>query len=522
MATQTVAIVGSGIAGTTIAYYLTQRGYDVHIFEKGPEYPYPHSSQYQAHINLDRNHDKDLPSDLRRITISGDIPYNPEAELRMRVGGMATMWEGITLRMRPADFQTRTRYVRGVDWGITYDELESYYARAETYLGVSGTVDDNPFTPPRSTDYPLPPFELSYEDEWLADRLRKHDLHLHSTPQARTRQAFNGRAGCVNFGVCEVCPIGARYSPQHHLGLAMGTGHCTVETNVAVRAIMVDGEGRTAGLVVQDNDATTSREHAADVVIVAAGALETPRLLLLSKDTNHPDGVGNRSGHVGQHLGMHHLHVGQLFFDQPVYPGRVGFWTAQSEQFTDHADRGHAGGVKIELSANLPRSAPISHADPRAVDALMALAPDFLNSRLLITHAESDTTPSKYVTLSEAVDRFGDPFAHVHYESSEFDRETYHFSQGLFERFRDGTGARDGILPEFDQWNAGYHHLGTCRMGVNVGESVVNRYGQVHGIRNLFLAGASLFAGTAAVNPTLTIVALAMQTADYLLDQVLD
>lgn len=522
MSHSTVAIIGSGIAGTTIAYLLAQRGYDVHIFEKGPNYPYPHVAQYEAHINLDRGYDSDLPDDLRRITISGDIPYNPDSEQKMRVGGMATLWEAITLRMRPADFITQTRYTRGANWGITYNEIEDYYLRAETHLGVSGTNADNPFAPPRSADFPLPQFDLSYEDTWLADRLRDHDLHLHTTPQARTRQAIEGRAACVNFGVCEVCPIGARYSPQHHLHLAMGTGKCTLDTNVSVRVITVDNERRVTGLLVQDNDSSVEREHTADVVILAAGAIETPRLLLLSQSSQFPDGIGNRSGHVGQHLGLHHLHVGQLFFDEALYPARVGFWTAQSEQFTDHADRTHIGGVKIEFSANLPRSAPISHADPRAVDALESLAPDFLNSRLLITHAESDTTDAKYVTLSEETDRFGDPFAHVHYESSQFDADTFEFSQNIFERYREGTRARDGIFPELNQWNAGYHHMGTCRMGTNVGDSVVNRYGQVHGIPNLFLAGASLFAGTSAVNPTLTIVALAMQTADYLLDQVLE
>lgn len=522
MSHSTVAIVGSGIAGTTIAYLLTQRGYDVHIFEKGPDYPYPHATQYQAHMNLDRRHDKDLPNDLRRITISGDIPYNPDAEQRMRVGGMATTWEGITLRMRPSDFMTKTLFERGADCGITYDDIEPYYGQAEAFLSISGTNDDNPFAPPRSTAFPLPPFDLSYEDTWLAERLREHDLILHTTPQARTRQAIAGRSACVNFGVCEVCPVGARYSPQHHLALATATGKCTIETNVSVRTITLNESGHATGLIIQDNDAKVPREHTADVIIIAAGAIETPRLLLLSPHTHHLDGIGNNGGHVGQHLGLHHLHVGTLSFDQPVYPARVGFWTAQSEQFTDHDERNHVGGVKIEFSANLPRSAPITHADPRAVDALHDLAPEFLNTRLLITHAESDTTESKYVTLSDEKDRFGDPFAHVHYESSQFDHDTYAYSQDLFNRYQIGTQATDRNFPDVNHWNSGYHHMGTCRMGTSVSDSVVNRYGQVHDVENLFLAGASLFAGTSAVNPTLTIVALAIQTADYLLDQVLD
>ena len=128
MTDSTVAIVGSGIAGTSIAYVLASRGFDVEIFEKGPEYPYPPMRQFQEEI-INRYYDPahDLRPELRRLTQSGDLPFSVDSERRMRVGGMATSWYGIALRMLPSDFQTRTLFGRGQDWPITYDDLEPYY-----------------------------------------------------------------------------------------------------------------------------------------------------------------------------------------------------------------------------------------------------------------------------------------------------------------------------------------------------------------------------------------------------------
>ena len=117
------------------------------------------------------------------------------SERVMVVGGTATVWQAVTLRMLPQDFKTRTWYGYGEDWPLVYDDLEPYYCKAEALLGVSGTDADNPFAPRRSSPYPLPAFELSYDDAIFADRLRQHGIVLHTTPQARTRAAYGGRPG---------------------------------------------------------------------------------------------------------------------------------------------------------------------------------------------------------------------------------------------------------------------------------------------------------------------------------------
>jgi glucose dehydrogenase len=131
-------------------------------------------------------------------------------------------------------------------------------------------------------------------------------------------------------------------------------------------------------------------------------------------------------------------------------------------------------------------------------------------------HSEAAPEPRRTVTLSSTHDRFGDPYAHVHYDLSSFDEATYAYGQGLFDRFAKATGAVDAQLGRISTFYSGGHHMGTCRMGRGAADSAVDSFGALHGCPNLFVVGASMFVGPAAVNPTLTITALAIRTADYL------
>ncbi len=520
MATErTVAIVGSGMVGTTIAYLLTNRGYRVDIFEKGVEYPYPHKPQFDDRMHLYENAKYSLPDDLSKVTVSGDYTWNVDSERHLGVGGSANFWNAITLRMRPNDFKTKSLYGYGEDWAVTYEDLEEYYCRAEAHLGVSGTDADNPFAPWRSRQYPLPPFELGYDDEILAERLRKNGIVLHTTAQARTRQAYESRPGCQNFGACTVCPIGARYSPNYHLQRAVRTGLCQVHTNVSIRRIVVNKSGRASAIVYRPNDQGRDQEYPASVIILAGGALESVRLLFLSADGRYTAGLGNEGGHLGKHFTFHHFWFGKLHYKSPLFPGRVGVLTGQSHQFLDPATRGKHGGVKVELAAQSEFQAYLGTVTTPGTRAeiLRQLEPRLHWHRIGLS-AESIPSAQKYVTLSEKRDRFGDPFAHVHYQSADFDHETYGFVREITGRFAAATNADESMIG--DSFNSAYHHMGGCRMGQDARDSVVDQFGRVHGIRDLYVVGGSNFVGTSgAVNPTLTMVALAMRTTDFLMER---
>jgi len=525
MSESTVAIVGSGVAGSILAYLLTDFGVDVDVFEKGPDYPYPHELQCAEQVlYLHDNPAYRLGPDLKGHTHSGPYRWNIEKERIMTIGGSCTRWEGLTVRMTPRDFRRRSLYAYGDDWPITYEDLEPYYCRAEALLGVSGTDDDNPFAPPRSQPYPLGPFELSYDDRILGERLKEHGIVLHTTPQARTSAAYEDRPACINIATCTFCPIGARYSPNYHLGKAVEAGLCKVRSNTSVRRILTDASGRARALIYQQNDEKTEQEHAAKVIVVAGGAIESARLLLLSKDGRHPDGIGNRGGHVGRHLLFHHVWRGGMYYEEALYPGRFGGWTGQSLQFRDPPEPGRHAGTKVEFASFL--GIPYGSPQPNKYrtfetgsDVLEHLQ-RMVHRRDIGLHAESVPSPQNGVTLSNKKDRLGDPYAHVHYESSPLDYETYRFARGIFDRFAAATKAKDTFFSDPDGFDSGGHHMGTCRMGMDARDSVVTSFGQVHDVPGLFVAGSSTFVGTSgAANPTLTVAALAVRTAEYLLKQ---
>jgi choline dehydrogenase-like flavoprotein len=405
MSESTVAIVGSGIAGSIMAYLLTDFGIDVDVFEKGPDYPYPHEPQCAEQVlYLYDNPVYRLRADLKNHTHSGRYRHDVERERVMAVGGSCTRWEGLTVRMTPHDFRRRSLYAYGDDWPISYEDLEPYYCRAEALLGVSGTDDDNPFAPPRSQPYPLPPFELSHDDRILGGRLAEHGIVLHTTPQARTRKAYEDRAPCVNIATCTFCPIGARYSPNYHLEKAVKGGLCRLHSNTSVRRILANRSGRVRGLVYQQNNARAEQEHAAKVVVIAGGAIESARLLLLSKDARHPNGMGNQGGHVGRHLVFHHVWRGEMYYEEALYPGRFGGWTGQSLQFRDPSEPGRHGGVKVEFASFL--GIPYGNPNPESYKSFKTGSEVLEHQRRMVhrraigLHAESVPSRQKYVTLS--------------------------------------------------------------------------------------------------------------------------
>jgi choline dehydrogenase-like flavoprotein len=497
---------------------LVRRGHHVVIFEKGPAYPYPHQAQFHAAYEqlLPNDGDFDPPDDLKAHTFSGSWKKDLEWERVMRAGGACTVWEGLSPRMRPADFQRRSLLGFGDDWPIRYDDLEEYYCQSEELLGVAGSDDDNPFGPPRSRSFPLPPFELSWDDRRMAERLANADIVLHTTPQARTRHEYDGRSQCVNLKTCQLCPIGARYSPNHHLDLALATGRCQVRVDTSIRRLVRGSSGRIEALIVRPNESARDEEYPVDYVVLAAGTMESTRLLLLSADRLSPEGLGNDGGQVGGNLTFHHIWHGEHRFDKPLWPGTVGPWTGQCDQFLDPPPGSGHGGMKVEYSSRMVGRVRVQP-DWLSAEDVLATMREQPFVRHIAMHTETRTGPDKRLSLSEATDRFGDPLPHVHYELSDFDFSTFEAARSLSRRFADAVGAEASFTEDPNLFRTAFHQMGSCRMGESAMDSVVDSFGRVHGVDNLYLAGGAIFRGSSgAVNPTLTIVALALRTADRL------
>lgn len=514
-----VLVIGSGIVGTALIHSLVRRGIEVILFEKGRSHPYPPTELYQREVLFEDHRSEDellhpdlrLPSSFLTIEQNSAYPYPLTNERILTLGGSATRWSGITMRMNPSDFQTRSRFGFGADWPLTYEELERWYGEAESLIGVAGTDDDNPSAPARTTPYPLPAFALRPDDYFLGEGLSRAGIHLHTTPQARTSLTYDNRPECQNYGVCWVCPLGARYSPIHHLKKAQTTGNLTVHTEAAVRRIV---GGPSPTVVWRGMSDKNDQETHGDIVILAAGAIESVRLLLLSQDQANPP--GNHSEHLGRHLLLHHVWGGHLDYDRDLFPGQVGYFTGQIQQFVNPEGRGPRGGIKIELSTNLRQ-------DWRIKDEVSVKSGAELLERMRVQilrrpinfHAESDNTDLKFVELGQGKDPFGDRYARVNYQSSDFDLATHHYATELMGRVVSATGAIHHELNPAETFWSGAHHMGGCRMSSSPGDGVVNSWGEVHGTPGVFVVGGGTFPTSSPVNPTLTMVALALRTADH-------
>ena len=523
-----VAIVGAGITGTTLAWHLVKAGCQVDIFENGPEVPYPHAPQFEAEVLYANQYapptpsfPPPLPPDIKNISQAGDYGGDLQQERIMCVGGQATRWFAMTPRIGTEHFRSFSLYGFGRDWPISYEDLEPYYSRAEAHIGVSGQ-SDNPFAPRRASPFPLPAFALSYQDRIFAEKLKARGIVTHTTPQARAREDYDGRPGCQNFGECERCPVGARYSPNHHLEMLRDSKLFALHANCLVRRIIVE-KGRAIGIAYHPDHGARQIAHHADVVIVAAGAIETARLLLLSKGPGiHSDGLGNASGQVGRNFGMHHVWWNELSFAKPVMPGRAGPPTLLSHQFTLPEKDGGGGGMTVEMFDGVPQGTVLAAGRRQYVSgkaSLEALRP-FISKRALTVNAETIPSDDKYVALGDKRDRFGDPFAAVTYKLNDFDRATYQRAQRLAGRFGAALGAESLSPGPIEQFWSAHHHLGTCRMGDSLHDSVTDSFGALHETSGVYICGGAAFPTVTPLQPTLTMVALAIRSADRIAEQL--
>ncbi len=495
-------IIGSGIVATAVALRAVQHGLTVEILEKGPELDYPHLQAFQDEVEAGLPGPRtEAAPDLKALTQAGDYRGDFNRERIMVTGGSATRWGAALGRLDPHDFQ---------HWPLSYDDLEPFYCEAEALLGASGNDQENPFAPPRSRPYPLPPFELTSDLRDLNHGLKKDGLELFPSPQARTRHSYDGRPGCQNNRVCITCPIGARYSPNHHLQQARATGLCRLRTGVGARRILLDAKGRARAVVFRPVDGS-DQELSARVIVLAAGAVESARLLLLSSSSSHPHGLGNGSDQVGRNFMLHHCWPAHIHYPRPVLAGRMGADGGHCRRFVHHEQRHRKGGILVQMRSEVATFQP-SHGltSMRTPQDVMQSMASLAHCQVIHLHAESRPDPGKRLSLSRRLDRFGDPLAHIDYRLSNYDLATWKFAQELFERFARASGGEAAQTLTADGFVSAFHHMGCLRMSAEARDGVVDARGRAHGVPGLFVLGGAVFADSSAIHPTLTMVAHAL------------
>jgi len=531
--TPEVCVIGSGPAGALVAYSLAERGHDVVVLEAGKRFD-PGESGRRMEQRLRRERWTalyEMGGERDAFTVSGASAYALNERRVKGVGGSTLHWGGTVPRMHPEDFEMDSRHGVADDWPIGYDELEPYYLQAEHELGAAGAP--NPFGGSRSGPFPMEPHPLSYSDRLFQEAWEELGVTLHHLPRAINSASYDGRSRCQAFGTCSpVCPSGARYDATVHVRKAESDGVTVLDRAPVTRLEHDDtGERVTAAVYVHDDE---ERSVEADLFVVACGAVETPRLLLLSASEQHPDGLANASGLVGRRFIEHAAIRVRGRLDEPTRQHLIGFGTSQTQQFYGY-DEGPRGSILI-TPLNTAGTSPTEAAlqDGPAITSLLGgRRPDEMTwgdelvdqvtaetDGFLAVSAGTDLLPDpeNRVSLDRSrTDDLGNPVPDLSFGIDEHAIGTLERAEELLTELVAATGA-EAIETSHEPENAFFanHMLGTTRMGEDPATSVVDPDLRTHDIENLYVSGGSVFVTGGPANPTLTIAALALRLADHL------
>ncbi|GGJ08739.1 GMC family oxidoreductase [Halobellus salinus] len=509
-----VCVVGSGPAGALVAHRLAEAGADVVVLEAGPRFdPADRRRQQEQHIRPGMDDPWEMGGPRDAYTDAGrGYPLN--AARVKGVGGTTLHWQGMVMRLHERDFELESRHGVGTDWPIDYADLQPYYAAAERALGVAGAAD-NPYAPPRAEPFPLPAFPPSHSDSLFAPACERLGIDMHSVPNARNSEPHDGRASCQGYGTCKpVCPSGAKYTAESHVAKAAEAGARVVD-RAAVQRLEHDSVGDWIEAAVYATPDGTEHRQEAGRFVLAAGGVENARLLLLSASGQYPGGLANSSGAVGRFF-TDHLFAGVGGrLDEPTRQNHVGFNTSETHQFYDGDDP--VEGMKLEF-LNYAGPSPVMEAlgaETWGDDLLAQLDASYGTHVAVGGLVEQLPDADNRITLDPSVrDDHGNPVPHVEWSLSERTRDAIRRANQIQRAILEELGADIAWTVGPDATGPASHQMGTTRMGAAPDTSVVDADCRAHDLRNLRIVGSSTFPTGGAMNPTLTIAALALRVGE--------
>lgn len=516
-----VLIVGAGAAGAAFAWSLAETRMNILCLEQGDWMDPSAYPTTRLDYEMRRFGDFALSPNIRRRP--EDYPVRDDtSDIQISnfnaVGGGTILYAAHFPRLHPSDFRVRTLDGVADDWPLDYETLAPWYDLNAEMMGVAG-LEGDPAVPPKKP--PLPPVPLGRLGETLARGFDRLGWHWWPSDSAIATRPHGGRDRCINLGPCILgCAQGAKGSTDVTYWPAALRAGVRLETRCRVREITLRPDGMADGVLFYDRDGNLV-EQKAEVVVLACNGVGTPRLLLNSVSSRFPGGLANSSGLVGRNLMFHPYAMITGIFPERLegYKGPTGCCLISQEFYETDPSRGFVRGYSFEtLRGMSPVGAalmgmssgrlPPGEAHHRAFEEI------FDRTAAMVAICEDLPEPENRVVLDpELTDGHGIPAPRIEYRLSQNSRRMLDHAVARGREVLEAAGAVE-VLAEAPLRLAGWHLMGTARMGTDPKRSVVDPGGRCHDVKNLFIIDGSVFVTAGGVNPTNTIQAFALYAAD--------
>ena len=545
-------VIGTGAAGGMAAKELAERGMEILVLEAGPKldmakdlftHVWPYETKYRG---FDRPGERErtyptqwTASEYSKIFYIKDAehPYTtakgkPFRWVRKRaVGGKILHWGREVRRLSDLDFRAADHDGYGENWPIRYADLAPYYARVESFIGVSGSIENIPHVPDGKY---LPPMALNCGEKIIQKVASKVGMRLITSRQAMRTKSVNGLGRCHYCGGCgRGCAVGGFWnSISDTLPAAMKTGRMTLRPNSVVREVLVDENGKARGVSIVDRLTKKDFEVRSRVVVLAASALESTRIMLNSVSRFWPNGIANSSGVLGHYLMDNFGYERPITAFLPVLKGSKvtnedgkssGSFIVQYRNITDrhpkfirsYIHETWSGARQFPgFASGLPGfGSKFKKEVRRDYPAIIGFGHTFLGEML--------ARWENYVEINKDVkDAWGIPVLNMDCQHSDNERE---MAKDALENVKALVHAAGWEIASIGNKlrppGSMIHEMGTCRMSDDPKKGVLNKFNQTHDISNLFVVDGSSFVTSGAYAPTLTIGALAARASDYLVEE---
>ena len=532
-----VVIIGSGASGGMAAWNLTRKGVKVLMLEAGERFE---RADFWSHVKpweaRERRRRGERSPEFETLPLR-ESPYETPAgqHFLLRrvwgVGGKTNTWGRVSLRYGDLNFKEPAVDGWEIPWPVSYSEIAPYYDNVEKLIGVCGGADDSKFLP--GSEHHLPPPNLRCGEVLLRKGAEKAGYTVVNGRRAVLTKEHRGRAKCHYCGACgKGCDIGAFFNSRDYLlEDAFATGKLELRENAIVSHVLTDENGAASGVRYFERLTGAERTVAAKRVVVGASAVDSTRILLNSKSSAHPNGIGNGSDVIGRYLcEQFRFHVyafaPQLYGrpatnDDGISGGHIYIPRFESPE----EKRDYMRGFGIQLWG-IGCGAGAQFAKRMAGFGL-----DFKRDvrksypALVQMHPYGEVLPYRHNRVAvdgTPPDRFGIPTIRIEYKLGENERKMIPRMYDVVEEILHSMRAEP--LPyqrgDLDELGAAIHEHGTCRMGEDPKRSALNGYMQMHEVPNVFVVDGSAFPTPTEKNPTLSILAFAWRATDYLAEQM--